>query len=134
MGRLQIYPVTSALLSLLLCSSPLQATATLSTDNCGVEENWRPHHVLFQEYTIESQNIRTLDNSVHGSRKRGAAASLRRGSYAQQVALDRHPVTASQRQRKSRLNKMKLATWNIRTGYQSRKLANVEKINGTSQD
>ena len=49
----------------------------------------------------------------------------------QQVVLDRHPATASQnkyhRQQKSKLNKMKVATWNIRTGYQSGKLANIEK-------
>ena len=80
---------------------------------------------------MESQNIRNVDNSVNGSRKRGAVASLGRSSYAQQVALDRHPVTASQcqrqRQQKSRINKMKIATWNIRTGYQSGKLSNSEK-------
>ena len=96
-----------------------------------MEENWRPHHILFQEYTMESQNIRNVDNSVNGSHKRGAVASLGRGSYAQQVALDRHPVTASQyqrqRQQKSRINKMKIATWNIRPGYQSGKLSNIEK-------
>ena len=75
--------------------------------------------------------MRSVDNSVNGSRKSGAVSSLGRGSYEQQVALDRHPATASQnkyqRQQKSKLNKMKVATWNIRTGYQSGKLANIEK-------
>ena len=75
--------------------------------------------------------MRSVDNSVNGNRKSVVVSSLGRGSYVQQVALNRHPATASQkkyqRQQKSKLNKMKVATWNIRTGYQSGKLANIEK-------
>ena len=75
--------------------------------------------------------MRNVDSSVSGSHNRGAVSSLGRGSYTQQVALDRHPATASQhqhqRQQKSRINKMKMVTWNIRTGYQIGGQANIEK-------
>ena len=60
-------------------------------------------------------NNSRLNNSVNGITQNVGNASP--GRDAQQVCPDRYPVTALKNK-----NKMKIATWNVRTLFQSGKL------------
>ena len=61
-------------------------------------------------------------DSVNGVTSKRCNSSLGRDPHAQQVSPDRHPITATKNR-----ETMKIATWNVRTLYQSGKLENVER-------
>ena len=50
-----------------------------------------------------------------------------RGAHDLQVTLDRHQATADNCKRKSKVKPVQIATWNVRTLYQSGKLDNIKK-------
>ena len=49
------------------------------------------------------------------------------GAHDQQVNLDRYQATAGKHKSRSRVKSVKIATWNVRTLYQSGKLENIKK-------
>ena len=67
-------------------------------------------------------NVSSLNNGVNGTTQNLSNASSGRETHAQQVGPDRYPMTAL----KTR-NEIKVATWNVRTLYQSGKLENLKR-------
>ena len=79
--------------------------------------------MYLSKYTMESQNNNIIVNGVNENNVRGNSMVVTPGRtrHEQQVASDRHPVTA----RNS--IKLKVATWNVRTMHQPGKLENVAR-------
>ena len=75
-----------------------------------------------QEYH-EMLTKQIVTNDVNGGSGTCPASSSGKGIYGKQVPLDRQSATAFLRRRE----KMKIATWNVRTLHQDGKLENVEQ-------
>ena len=72
---------------------------------------------------MEIHNSRKKNNSVNGVKPTGVNSSLGRDSHMPQVRLDRHPATDGINNKST----VKIATWNVRTLYQSGKLENIKQ-------
>ena len=72
---------------------------------------------------METYNSRKKDNSVNGVKPTGVNSLLGRDSHMPQMRLDRHPDTDGINNKST----MKIATWNVRTLYQGRKLENIKQ-------
>ena len=67
-------------------------------------------------------------NDVNGGSS--GEPSSGRGTHDQQVNLDRYQATAGKHKSRNRVKSVKIATWNVRTLYQSGKVRKYQKGNG----
>ena len=72
----------------------------------------------------QSHNQTEMNDDNRGS---DPEPSSGRGAHDQQANLDRHQATAGKHKSRSRVNPVKIATWNVRTLYQFRKLESIKK-------
>ena len=64
-------------------------------------------------------------NNINGGSNREPSSG--RGAHDQQVNLNLYQATAGKHKSRSKTKSVKIATWNIRTLYQSGKLENIKK-------
>ena len=74
---------------------------------------------------MEQRLNRIEVNNANGGSNRELSSG--RGAHDQQLNLDLYQATAGKHKSRSRVKSIKIATWNVRTLYQSGKLENIKK-------